>query len=162
MQPCFVAAELCGVDTVYKMGGAQAIAALAFGTGSVRKVDKIFGPGSAWVTAAKQIIAADPAGAAIDLPAGPSEVLVVADDSANARFVAADLLAQPNTTPLRRSFSSPTPRGSPARSPMKWRHNRTRSAGVTSSRSPWPTAAAFSCPTSRPPWPCPTTMRRNT
>lgn len=89
-----VAAELCGVDTVYKMGGAQAIAALAFGTGSVRKVDKIFGPGSAWVTAAKQIIAADPAGAAIDLPAGPSEVLVVADDSANARFVAADLLAQ--------------------------------------------------------------------
>jgi histidinol dehydrogenase len=89
-----VAAELCGVDTVYKMGGAQAIAALAFGTESVRKVDKIFGPGSAWVTAAKQIIAADPAGAAIDLPAGPSEVLVIADDSANARFVAADLLAQ--------------------------------------------------------------------
>jgi len=89
-----VAAELCGVDTVYKMGGAQAIAALAFGTESVRKVDKIFGPGSAWVTAAKQIIAADPAGAAIDLPAGPSEVLVIADDSADARFVAADLLAQ--------------------------------------------------------------------
>ena len=89
-----VAAELCGVDTVYKMGGAQAIAALAFGTESVRRVDKIFGPGSAWVTAAKQIIAADPAGAAIDLPAGPSEVLVIADDSADARFVAADLLAQ--------------------------------------------------------------------
>ena len=89
-----VAAELCGVDTVYKMGGAQAIAALAFGTASIRKVDKIFGPGSAWVTAAKQIVAADPAGAAIDLPAGPSEVLVIADDSANARFVAADLLAQ--------------------------------------------------------------------
>ena len=89
-----VAAELCGVDTVYKMGGAQAIAALAFGTETIRKVDKIFGPGSAWVTAAKQIIAADPAGAAIDLPAGPSEVLVIADDSANARFVAADLLAQ--------------------------------------------------------------------
>ena len=89
-----VAAELCGVDTVYKMGGAQAIAALAFGTETVRKVDKIFGPGSAWVTAAKQIVAADPAGAAIDLPAGPSEVLVIADDSANARFVAADLLAQ--------------------------------------------------------------------
>jgi len=89
-----VAAELCGVDTVYKMGGAQAIAALAFGTDSVRKVDKIFGPGSAWVTAAKQIVAADPTGAAIDLPAGPSEVLVIADDSANAKFVAADLLAQ--------------------------------------------------------------------
>ncbi len=89
-----VAAQLCGIDTVYKMGGAQAIAAFAFGTGSVRKVDKIFGPGSAWVTAAKQIVAADPAGAAIDLPAGPSEVLVIADDSADARFVAADLLAQ--------------------------------------------------------------------
>jgi histidinol dehydrogenase len=89
-----VAAELCGVETVYKMGGAQAIAALAFGTDSVRKVDKIFGPGSAWVTAAKQIVAGDPDGAAIDLPAGPSEVLVIADDSANPRFVAADLLAQ--------------------------------------------------------------------
>jgi histidinol dehydrogenase len=89
-----VAAELCGVGTVYKMGGAQAIAALAFGTESVRKVDKIFGPGNAWVTAAKQIVAADPNGAAIDLPAGPSEVLVIADDSADPSFVAADLLAQ--------------------------------------------------------------------
>jgi histidinol dehydrogenase len=89
-----VAAELCGIDTVYKMGGAQAISAFAYGTESVRKVDKIFGPGSAWVTAAKQIVAGDPSGAAIDLPAGPSEVLVIADDSANARFVAADLLAQ--------------------------------------------------------------------
>ncbi len=89
-----VAAELCGVDTVYKMGGPQAIAALAFGTVSVRKVDKVFGPGSAWVTTAKQIVAADPAGAAIDLPAGPSEVLVIADDSANPKFVASDLLAQ--------------------------------------------------------------------
>lgn len=89
-----VAAELCGIDTVYKMGGAQAIAAMAFGTESVRKVDKIFGPGNAWVTAAKQLVASDPAGAAIDLPAGPSEVLVIADDSADPRFVAADLLAQ--------------------------------------------------------------------
>jgi len=89
-----VAAELCGVDTVYKMGGPHAIAAMAFGTESVRKVDKIFGPGSAWVTAAKQMVAADPSGAAIDLPAGPSEVLVIADDTANPRFVAADLLAQ--------------------------------------------------------------------
>jgi len=89
-----VAAELCGVDTVYKMGGSHAIAAMAFGTDSVRKVDKIFGPGSAWVTAAKQMVAADPSGAAIDLPAGPSEVLVIADETANPRFVAADLLAQ--------------------------------------------------------------------
>ena len=89
-----VAAGLCGIDTVYKMGGAQAIAAFAFGTETVGKVDKIFGPGSAWVTAAKQIVAADPSGAAIDLPAGPSEVLIIADESADARFVAADLLAQ--------------------------------------------------------------------
>jgi histidinol dehydrogenase len=88
------AARVCGVGEVYRVGGAQAIAALAYGTASIPKVDKIFGPGSAWVTAAKQRVAADPAGAALDLPAGPSEVLVVADDSARAEFVAADLLAQ--------------------------------------------------------------------
>ena len=89
-----VAAEMCGIAQVFKVGGAQAIAALAYGTASVPKVAKIFGPGNAWVTAAKQIVAADPAGAALDLPAGPSEVLVIADDSARAEFVAADLLAQ--------------------------------------------------------------------
>jgi histidinol dehydrogenase len=89
-----VAAELCGIDTVFKVGGAQAIAALAYGAGSVPKVDKIFGPGNAWVTAAKQLVSSDPAGAACDMPAGPSEVLVVADDTARADFVAADLLAQ--------------------------------------------------------------------
>jgi histidinol dehydrogenase len=89
-----VAAELCGVDSVFKVGGAQAIAALAYGSSSVPKVDKIFGPGNAWVTAAKQLVANDPAGAACDMPAGPSEVLVVADDTARADFVAADLLAQ--------------------------------------------------------------------
>ncbi len=88
------AAELCGIDTVFKVGGAQAIAALAYGTQSIPKVDKIFGPGNAWVTAAKQLAANDPAGAACDMPAGPSEVLVIADDSARAEFVAADLLAQ--------------------------------------------------------------------
>lgn len=89
-----VAAELCGIDTVFKVGGAQAIAALAYGAGGVPKVDKIFGPGNAWVTAAKQLVSNDPAGAACDMPAGPSEVLVVADDTARADFVAADLLAQ--------------------------------------------------------------------
>lgn len=88
------AARLCGLSEVYRVGGAQAIAALAYGTASIPKVDKIFGPGSAWVTAAKQRVAADPAGAALDLPAGPSEVLVVADETARAEFVAADLLAQ--------------------------------------------------------------------
>ena len=89
-----VAAELCGIDTVFKVGGAQAIAALAYGTASIPKVDKIFGPGNAWVTAAKQLVSNDPAGAACDMPAGPSEVLVIADDTARAEFVAADLLAQ--------------------------------------------------------------------
>ena len=88
------AARLCGIESVYKVGGAQAIAAMAYGTETIPKVDKIFGPGNAWVTAAKQAVAADPAGAACDLPAGPSEVLVIADDSARAEFVAADLLAQ--------------------------------------------------------------------
>ncbi len=94
-----VAAELCGIGQVYKVGGAQAIAALAYGTASVPKVDKIFGPGNAWVTAAKQLVAADPAGAALDMPAGPSEVLVIADDSARADFVASDLLAQAEHDP---------------------------------------------------------------
>jgi histidinol dehydrogenase len=89
-----VAAELCGIDTVFKVGGAQSIAALAYGTKSIPKVDKIFGPGNAWVTAAKQLVASDPAGAAFDLPAGPSEVLVIADDAAFPDLVAADLLAQ--------------------------------------------------------------------
>ena len=94
-----VAAQLCGIDTVFKVGGAQAIAALAYGTPTIPKVDKIFGPGNAWVTAAKQQVAADPEGAAVDLPAGPSEVLVIADDSARADFVAADLLAQAEHDP---------------------------------------------------------------
>jgi histidinol dehydrogenase len=89
-----VAAELCGIDTVFKVGGAHSISAMAYGTQSIPKVDKIFGPGSAWVTAAKQLVASDPAGAAFDLPAGPSEVLVVADDAALPDLVAADLLAQ--------------------------------------------------------------------
>jgi len=89
-----VAAQLCGIETVFTVGGAQAIAALAYGTRSIPKVDKIFGPGNAYVTAAKQLVAGDPAGAACDMPAGPSEVMVVADARASAEFVASDLLAQ--------------------------------------------------------------------
>jgi histidinol dehydrogenase len=88
------AARRCGVSQVYKAGGAQAVAAMAYGTQTIPKVDKIFGPGTALTTAAKQIVASDPAGAACDLPAGPSEVLVIADGAANPVFVAADLLAQ--------------------------------------------------------------------
>lgn len=88
------AARHCAATRVFVIGGAQAIAALAYGTEQVPRVDKIFGPGNAWVTEAKQVVAADPEGAACDLPAGPSEVLVIADDAARADFIAADLLAQ--------------------------------------------------------------------
>jgi histidinol dehydrogenase len=88
------AARVTGVQRVFKLGGAQAVAALAYGTETVPKVDKIFGPGNTWVTEAKAQVDRDPAGAARDYPAGPSEVLVIADASANAAFVASDLLSQ--------------------------------------------------------------------
>ncbi len=89
-----VVAKRAGIDAVYKVGGAQAIAALAYGTASIPKVDRIFGPGNAWVTKAKTQVAGEIGGPAIDLPAGPSEVMVIADGDANPAFVAADLLAQ--------------------------------------------------------------------
>ncbi|QKP93467.1 histidinol dehydrogenase [Escherichia coli] len=88
------AAQLCGVRDVFNVGGAQAIAALAFGTESVPKVDKIFGPGNAFVTEAKRQASQRLDGAAIDMPAGPSEVLVIADSGATPDFVASDLLSQ--------------------------------------------------------------------
>ena len=93
------AAQLCGVTAIYKVGGAQAIAAMAYGTATIPKVAKIFGPGNRWVTAAKQLVAADADGAALDMPAGPSEVMVIADDSADADFIATDLLAQAEHDP---------------------------------------------------------------
>ncbi len=89
-----VAARLCGVGRVFKLGGAQAIAAMAYGTQSVPKCDKLFGPGNAWVTEAKRQVSMQAEGAAIDMPAGPSEVLVIADAGADPAFVAADLLSQ--------------------------------------------------------------------
>jgi histidinol dehydrogenase len=89
-----VAARKAGVKQVFKVGGAQAIAAMAYGTASVPKCDKLFGPGNAWVTAAKLLVANDAGGAAADLPAGVTEVMVIADESARADFIAADLLAQ--------------------------------------------------------------------
>jgi len=88
------AARAVGVHRVFRLGGAQAIAAMAYGTATVPRCDKLFGPGNAWVTEAKLQVAGDPSGAAIDMPAGPSEVLVIADEGADARFVAADLLSQ--------------------------------------------------------------------
>jgi histidinol dehydrogenase len=87
-------AALCGIRQVFKLGGAQAIAAMAFGTESVPACDKLFGPGNSYVTEAKRQVAARADGPAIDMPAGPSEVLVIADASANSEFVAADLLSQ--------------------------------------------------------------------
>jgi histidinol dehydrogenase len=86
-----LAARLAGVDRVFEIGGAQAVAALAYGTETVPRVDKIVGPGNAWVAAAKRLVFGD---VDIDAIAGPSEVLVIADDAADARLVAADLLAQ--------------------------------------------------------------------
>lgn len=87
-------AKLCGIDEVYNVGGGQAVAAMAYGTKSVSKVDKIFGPGNAYVTEAKRQVSNDFRGAAIDMPAGPSEVLVIADETADPDFIAADLLSQ--------------------------------------------------------------------
>ena len=89
-----VAADIVGLNEIYKVGGAQAVAAMAFGTESIPKVDKIFGPGNAWVTEAKQQVSVDKDGAAIDMPAGPSEVLVIGDDGSNPAFIASDLLSQ--------------------------------------------------------------------
>jgi histidinol dehydrogenase len=94
-----VAARKAGIEQVFKVGGAQAIAAMAYGTDTVPKCDKIFGPGNAWVTAAKLLVAQHAEGAAADLPAGVTEVMVIADASARADFVAADLLAQAEHSP---------------------------------------------------------------
>ncbi|MEW6991103.1 histidinol dehydrogenase [Colwelliaceae bacterium 6441] len=89
-----VAADLCGIDEIYTVGGAQGCAALAFGTETIKAVNKIFGPGNKYVTEAKKQLSQQVNGFAIDMPAGPSEVLVIADEQANASFVAADLLSQ--------------------------------------------------------------------
>jgi histidinol dehydrogenase len=89
-----VAASLCEIDEIYTVGGAQACAALAFGTATIKPVNKIFGPGNKYVTEAKKQLSQQVNGFAIDMPAGPSEVLVIGDKNANASFVAADLLSQ--------------------------------------------------------------------
>lgn len=89
------AANVCGITEIYQVGGAQAIAALAFGTDTIPRVDKIFGPGNRYVTEAKRLVSQDGrCTVAIDMPAGPSEVLVIADSDANAQFIGADLLSQ--------------------------------------------------------------------
>ena len=94
-----LAAELCGIEAIWTVGGAQAIAALAFGGGDIAPVAKICGPGNSWVAEAKRYAATLPGGVAIDMPAGPSELMVIADDSANPGTVAADLLSQAEHDP---------------------------------------------------------------
>jgi histidinol dehydrogenase len=88
------AAHLCGIKEIIKIGGPHAVGLLAYGAGNFAKVDKIFGPGNQYVTASKMLVSIDPSGCAIDLPAGPSELLIIADDSANPSFIASDLLSQ--------------------------------------------------------------------
>lgn len=92
--PLLFAAQLCGIEEFYKIGGAQAIGLMAYGDMNISKVDKIFGPGNQFVTTAKLIVSIDFEGSAIDMPAGPSEVLVIADENTNPEFAAADLLSQ--------------------------------------------------------------------
>jgi histidinol dehydrogenase len=94
-----LAAELCAIDAVWTVGGAQAIAALAFGAGEIPPVAKICGPGNAFVAEAKNYVASLPGGLAIDMPAGPSELLIIADETAHPAFVAADLLSQAEHDP---------------------------------------------------------------
>jgi histidinol dehydrogenase len=94
------AASLCGITEIYAIGGAQAIGAMAYGTKQIPRVDKIFGPGNQWVTMAKQLVSQEPGGPAVDMPAGPSEVMILVDADANPAFVAADLLAQAEHDPL--------------------------------------------------------------
>jgi histidinol dehydrogenase len=94
-----LAAELSGVESIWTVGGAQAIAALAFGAGAIPKADKICGPGNVWVAEAKRVVSAMPGGPAIDMPAGPSELMVIADGRSDARLVASDLLSQAEHDP---------------------------------------------------------------
>jgi histidinol dehydrogenase len=89
-----LAAELCGIEAIWTVGGAQAVAALAFGAGDIPRVAKICGPGNAWVAEAKNYLASLSGGPAIDMPAGPSELMVIADEEADPATVAADLLSQ--------------------------------------------------------------------
>ncbi|MDZ7763659.1 MAG: histidinol dehydrogenase [Melioribacteraceae bacterium] len=87
-------ANLLELEEVYNLGGAQAIGLMAYGANEINKVDKVFGPGNQFVTAAKTLVSIDPDGCSIDMPAGPSEVLIIADETANPKYAAADLLSQ--------------------------------------------------------------------
>jgi histidinol dehydrogenase len=92
--PLLYAAKLCGINEFYKIGGSQAVGLMAYGADGIGKVNKIFGPGNQYVTAAKMLLTTEFSGCAIDMPAGPSEVLVIADNNSNPAFIASDLLSQ--------------------------------------------------------------------
>ena len=92
--PLLYAAKICGINEFYKIGGAQAIGLMAYGDPSIPKVNKISGPGNQYVTAAKMLVSIDPEGCAIDMIAGPSELLIIADEYADPSFAAADLFSQ--------------------------------------------------------------------
>ena len=165
-----VAADIAGVDKIYKIGGAQAVAALAFGTESIPRVDKITGPGNIYVANAKREVFGH---VGIDMVAGPSEVLVIADDTADPRYVAADLLSQAEHDPLaaailvtdsakladavdeelahqtaaRKSWSRASPPTAPS-----WSRRRWRTAPTSPTRSPQSTS---SCPSPTPTACCP-------
>lgn len=112
------AADMAGADEIYKIGGAQAIAAMALGTDSIERVDKIVGPGNVYVTAAKMLIRGS---SEIDFPAGPSEVLILADRTADPGVIAADMIAQGSMIPSRSPSSSPWMISWPALWPRSWK-----------------------------------------
>ena len=125
-----VAARKAGVEQIFKVGGAQAIAAMAYGSESIPKCDKVFGPGNAYVTAAKIQVAQDAGGAALDLPAGATEVMVIADEEARPEFVAADLLAQAEHSPDAQAILVTTQRALAAAVAAAVQRQRTRLSRV--------------------------------
>jgi histidinol dehydrogenase len=148
-----LAAELCGVETVWTMGGAQAIAALAFGAGAVPQVAKICGPGNAWVAEAKTYAASLPGGPAIDMPAGPSELMVIADGTADPAWVAADLLSQAEHDPSAQVLLVATDAALARRNPARrCSCSRPRSPATRSSNNRWRVpASSWPALSTRPP-----------
>lgn len=155
-----VTAEKIGIKEIYKMGGAQAIAALAFGTESVPKVNKITGPGNIFVTLAKKAVYGH---VDIDMLAGPSEILIVADDSANPVYLAADLLSQAEHDPLASAILITDSERIARTWPRKWKTSSRNCPARKSPRHPCRTWAKSSW---RKTWkrssPWPTSARRNT
>ena len=136
------AAKIAGVDKVIAIGGTQAIAALTYGAGFIPQVDKIVGPGNAFVAAAKKLAFGT---VDIDMIAGPSEVLVIADHTANPTYVAADLLSQAEHDKLASAVLLTDSMAQAQAIPARWSGRRSSSRGGTSLRRAWRTTAAPSC-----------------